>query len=110
VKGRYLLTSSQFSVGCDQGKEIYMAVSDTPTGPFSPRKKMFTIDDTHQGHYPFFYLPVAHPQFINDKDELLVTYCINGYEPCVPNCNNGRLNPDHYRPRAIRVPLDLVLK
>jgi len=110
VKGKFLLTSSQFSVGCDQGKEIYMAVSDKATGPFSARQRIFTIDDTHQGHYPFFYLPVAHSQFINEKNELLVTYCINGYEPCVRNCNDGRMNPDHYRPRAIRVPLEAVLK
>lgn len=110
VKDKYLLTSSQFSVGCDQGKEIYMSVSDKPSGPFSQRKKIFTIDDTHEGHYPFFYLPVAHPQFITAKNELLVTYCINGYEPCVRNCDKGRMNPDHYRPRAIRVPLDIALK
>jgi hypothetical protein len=109
VKDKFLLTSSQFSIACDQGKEIYISISDKLTGPFSARKRIFTIDDTHQGHYPFFYLPVAHPQFINAKNEILVTYCINNYEPCVPACNKGRANPDHYRPRAIRVPLNLIL-
>lgn len=110
VKGKYLLTSSQFSVACDQGKEIYVAVSDNATGPFSARKKIFTVDDTREGHHPFFYLPVAHPAFINEKDELLITYCINGYEPCLRNCNGGRMDPDIYRPRALRVSLDLILK
>jgi len=109
VRGKFLLTSSEFSIACDQGKEIYMSVSRQPTGPFTARKKIFTVDDTYQGHYPFFYLPVAHPEFINSKEEILVTYCLNNYEPCVPACNNGRANPDHYRPRAIRVPLKLVL-
>jgi hypothetical protein len=109
VRGKFLLTSSEFSIACDQGKEIYMSVADQPTGPFSPRKRIFTIDDTFQGHYPFFYLPVAHPQFINAQDEILVTYCLNNYEPCVPACHNGRANPDHYRPRALRVPLKLIL-
>lgn len=109
VKGKFLLTSSEFSIACDQGKAIYTSISDNPTGPFSPRKTIFTIDDLYQGHYPFFYLPVAHPEFINAKNEILMTYCINNYEPYVPACNQGRANPDHYRPRAIRVPLNLIL-
>jgi len=108
VKNKFLLTTCAFSVACDQGKEIYMATSRGPTGPFSPLKTIFTVDDTFQGHYPFFYLPVAHPEFINQQGELLVTYSINGYEPCVSACANGRAIPDHYRPKAIRVPLDLV--
>ncbi|HMJ67224.1 MAG TPA: DUF4185 domain-containing protein [Candidatus Binatia bacterium] len=108
VKDRFLITTSQFSVGCDQGKEIYVATATAPTGPYSARKTIFTIDDTYEGHYPFFYLPITHPEFINPNDELLITYCINGYEPCARSCVDGRMNPDHYRPRAIRVPLKLL--
>jgi len=108
VKGKYLLTSSAFSIRCDMGKEIYISTSDSPTGPFSTRQKIFTLDDTVRGHYPFFYLPVAHPEFINYKNELLVTYSINGYEPCLKSCVKGRTKPDHYRPKAIRVPLQLI--
>ncbi len=108
IKAKYLLTTSEFSVGCDQGKEIYVSTSRSPTGPFSARKRIFTIDDTVQGHHPFFYLPMAHPEFTNDKDELLITYSINGYEPCISSCVNGRGIPDHYRPKAIRVPLRLI--
>ncbi len=108
VSNTFLLTSSAFSVACDQGKEIYISMSSGATGPFSPRKKIFTIDDRFRGHYPFFYLPIAHPEFINSKNELLVTYSINGYEPCVSSCVKGRAIPDHYRPKAIRVPLELI--
>ena len=110
VKNTFLLTSSEFSVSCDQGKEIYVSTSGAPTGPFTSRKSIFTIDDKEQGHYPFFYLPVAHPEFTNERNELLITYCINGYEPCVTACIKGRLNADFYRPRAIRVPLGLIDK
>jgi hypothetical protein len=106
VKDKFLLTTSQFSVACDQGREIYISVSDSPTGPFSPRKRIFKVDDAVNGHHPFFYSPVAHPEFINAGNELLITYCINGYEPCVPSCMKGRLNPDYYRPEAIRLPLN----
>ena len=108
IRNKYLLIGSGLSVRCDMGRDIFTSTSDSPTGPFSPMKKIYTIDDTRDGHYPFFYLPMAHPEFINDKDELLVTYSINGYEPCFPACVNGRANPDHYRPRAIRVPLKLI--
>ncbi len=108
IKGKYVLITSQFSIACDQGREIYASTSDHPAGPFLPRKKIFTLDDLYEGHTPFFYLPAAHPEFINGKNELLVTYSINGYEPCLSACIKGRGIPDHYRPKAIRVPLELI--
>ena len=108
VEDKYLLISSELSVGCDQGNEIYVAVADQATGPFSEHKSLHTIDDTMQGHYPFFYVPVAHPQFINDKDEILITYNVNGYGTCLQGCKENKMNPDHYRPRGIRVPLKLI--
>jgi hypothetical protein len=108
VKDVFLLTTTAFSVACDQGKEIYVATSSSPTGPFSPLKTIYKLDDVYEGHYPFFYFAVAHPEFINEKNEILVTYSINGYEPCVSACVKGRAIPDHYRPKAIRVPLEEI--
>ena len=109
LRGQYVLTSAALSVACDMGRDIFVSTSNSPTGPFSSNKKIYTIDDIVEGHYPFFYIPVVHPEFINHKDEVLLTYCINGYEPCLPMSVNGRMNPDHYRPKAIRVPLKLIL-
>lgn len=108
VKNRYILVSSEPSIGCDQGKKIYVAASKHPTGPFSRPRAIYTIDDTLQGHYPFFYVPVAHPALINNKGELLITYNVNGYGKCIEGCVDNRMNPDHYRPRGIRVPLGLI--
>jgi hypothetical protein len=105
IRNTFVLTTSALSIACDQGREIYMSTSSSPTGPFSARKKIFRIDDTYKGHYPFFYLPSSHPEFINSNNEVLVTYSINGYEPCIRSCVDGKAIPDHYRPRAIRVPL-----
>jgi hypothetical protein len=85
-----------------------MSTSGRATGPFSTLKKIYTIDDRYRGHSPFFYFPITHPEFINSKNELLVTYSINGYEPCESSCVKGRAIPDHYRPKAIRVPLELI--
>jgi hypothetical protein len=108
VKDMFLLTTTAFSVACDQGKEIFMATSKSPTGPFSSLKAVYELDDLYEGHYPFFYMAIAHPEFSNEKNEILVTYSINGYEPCVSACVKGRAIPDHYRPKAIRVPLDQI--
>lgn len=110
IQNKPVLTSCALSVGCDMGKEIYTAVGESFTGPFSDPKLIYTIDDTLQGHYPFFYLGATHPEFINDKNEILITYSINGYDKCVEGCINGRMNPDHYRLKAIRVPLGMIDK
>ncbi|MBS1601190.1 MAG: prolipoprotein diacylglyceryl transferase [Bacteroidetes bacterium] len=108
VGQRYVLVSTEFSVACDQGTHIYVATSDSITGPFSPRRLLYTIPDRLDGHTPFFYGPAIHPEYINAKGELLVTYDINGYNPCIPDCVDGEFIPDHYRPRGIRVPLSLL--
>ncbi|MEO6832226.1 MAG: hypothetical protein ABI378_07500 [Chitinophagaceae bacterium] len=108
LAGKYVLLTTQFSVGCDQGKEIYSYTSNSLTGPFSNKKMIWTVNDTLQGHYPFFYLAYAHPEIDNGKQELLVTYCINGYGSCVNTCINNRLDPNMYRPRAIRVPYSVM--
>ena len=104
VKNKYLLVTTAFSVACDQGRDIFVMSSDRPTGPFTRRQKIFSVDDVVDGHYPFFYCAVPHPEFI-DTNGILITYSINGYAPCLPTCVNDRMNPDYYRPRAIRLPL-----
>lgn len=109
IKNKYLLLSSQLSINCDSGTEIYSAVSDYPGGPFSEKKLIYSIPDRKEGHSPFFYAAIAHPEYINAKNELLVTYAINGYGTCVQDCNNNRMNPDVYRLKAIRVPHKLLV-
>jgi hypothetical protein len=108
VGRKYVLVSTEFSVACDQGTRIYIATSDRITGPFTRRRVLYTIPDRVNGHSPFFYGPAIHPEYVNDQNEVLVTYDINGYHPCEPDCVNGEYDPDRYRPRGIRVPLALI--
>lgn len=114
VRDKYLLVCTQFNLGCDPDnpdppRNIYAATSDNITGPFSELKVIHRIEDELEGYYPFFYAANAHPQFINENNELLITYSINGYPGCVETCNEGRMDPDlTYRPRGIRVPLKLI--
>ncbi|TAN20771.1 MAG: hypothetical protein EPN37_01105 [Chitinophagaceae bacterium] len=107
VGNQFLMLSSEFSVDCDMGKRIFAATSASPTGPFTANKPIYTITDTLDGHYPFFYSVTAHPEYIKNN-ELLVTYCINGYGKCVNICINGRSDPNYYRPRGIRIPLSIL--
>jgi Domain of unknown function (DUF4185) len=108
IKNKYVLLTSYFNVGCNQGREIHSFTSSKPEGPFTNDKKIYDTFDSSKNATPFFYFPVSHPEFINSKDELLVTYSINGFEPCYPNCINGRMNPTLYRLQAIRVPLKII--
>jgi hypothetical protein len=108
VRNKYVLVSTEFSVSCDAGTRIYVATSNNITGPFTDRKVLYTIPDNELGHSPFFYSPAIHREYINAKNELLITYAINCYSNCLPSCINNGFNPDYYRPRGIRVPLALI--
>jgi len=55
-----------------------------------------------------FYVPIGHPEYLNDKDELLFTYSINGYAPCVPNCSGSRSVRDNFTVKAARIPMKLI--
>lgn len=108
VNGKYVMITTQFSVGCNQGDEIYSYISETPYVPFTNKQVIWTVDDTLQGNTSFFYQANAHSEYDNGRSELLVTYCINSYGDCVQTCVNGRLKPDNHRPKAIRVPYSLM--
>ena len=108
VRNKYVALSTEFSVSCDAGTRIYASTSNSITGPFTDRKVLYTIPDNELGHTPFFYGPAIHPEYINSKNELLITYDINCYSNCLPSCINNGFNPDYYRPRGLRVPLSLI--
>lgn len=110
VNGKYIMVSTEFSVGCNQGNRIYISTSDSPTGPFTSNVPVYRITDTTQNDYPFFYAPVIHPEYTNSKGEVLVTYAINGYPGCLPDHDaNFRSIPDRYRLRGIRIPWSVIV-
>ncbi|MEO6150597.1 MAG: hypothetical protein ABIN95_09710, partial [Mucilaginibacter sp.] len=110
IKDKYVIVSTEFSVGCDQGKRIYISTSNSPLGPFTKNKAIYTITDTLQNHYPFFYAPILHPEYTNEKGEALLTYAINGYPGCLPDYDSKfRSDPDRYRLRGVRIPYSVIL-
>lgn len=98
-KNKFILITQEGGFGTC----IYSFVSDTPYGPWSNKKKLYDTPLPNGEHQLFTYNALAHPQFIEDG-MLLVSY----------NTNSMELQ-DHYqdaliyRPRFIRVPLDLIL-
>ncbi len=107
IDKNYVKVFSDLSTKCNEGKKIYFQTSIKPEGPFSNKKELWQIDDLDQGNSPVFYQAHLHPQMTNSKSEVLLTYCINGYSPCVASCKNNRFNPEFYRPRGIRVPIEI---
>lgn len=109
VNGKYIIVSTEFSVSCNEGHRIYLSTSDSPTGPFTQNKPIYSIPDTAQGDYPFFYAAIIHPEYTNSKGEVLITYAINGYPSCLPAYNaDYRSNPDWYRLRGVRIPWSVI--
>jgi hypothetical protein len=109
VNGKFIIVSTEFSVGCNEGKRIFLSTSSSPVGPFTTAKPIYTITDTTQNDYPFFYAAIIHPEYTNSKGEVLITYAINGYPGCLPAYNaQYRSNPDWYRLRGVRIPWSVI--
>ena len=93
-----LLTQSR-----DQTGEIWSFTSDSPAGPWKNGKLLYV---THEQEDPelFTYNAMAHPQFINDRNELLINYNINSY-----NLQRPYDEVWTYRPVFLRVPMEMIL-
>lgn len=112
IDGKYVMVSTAFNTNtgtCDNVTSIFANFSTSLTGPFSSLKVIYNIADRKSGYTPYYYTPVIHPQAtISGSNEFLFTYCINGYAPCLVDCNSNQLDPNVYRPRGVRVPYSVV--
>lgn len=108
LNGKYILMTMDQGFNCDVSRNIYMATADSPTGPFTERKLVYTINEYFYGQYARYYTPAIHPQFDNGKHELLVTYSLN-YSACgLGECQEGVIDPYYYRVKGIRVPYSVI--
>jgi len=89
--GKYILLTQNIWLS----PEIFTYVSDTPTGPWKNKTKVYTTPETSGS--TFTYNAYAHPQF-NKNNELLISYNVNGDFWSVFS------NVELYRPQFIRVP------
>lgn len=114
---KYIMVSQEVGfLTCGLGREIYSWESDTPYGPFTNKKILYTIEDKYRGNYWVTYNATAHPEFVKDN-ELLISYNVNGFDggsdtPCEKECEDAfrdRRHADGYRPKFVRVPLDFIV-
>lgn len=108
LNGKYILLTMDQGFNCDAKRNMYMATADSPTGPFTERKLVYTINEYFYGQYARYYTPAIHPQFDNGRNELLITYCLN-YSACgLGECQEGVIDPYYYRVKGLRVPYELI--
>jgi hypothetical protein len=98
-KGTYVMIMQEGHLG----RKIYSFTSNTPYGPWKNQKLIYETPRLDNCPDCWTYNALAHPQFIEDET-LLVSY----------NTNSMKMQ-DHYdnaliyRPRFVRVPLELIL-
>lgn len=85
---------------------IYSYTSDTATGPWGNEQLLFhTTEQENTEDKIITYNAMAHPQYIEDK-KLLVSYCVNSLEVS----NIHEVNVEYYRPKFIRVPMEMIME
>ncbi|GAA3945955.1 hypothetical protein GO495_29190 [Chitinophaga oryziterrae] len=104
VNGKYVMVTMDQGFNCDNSRNIYTATSSSPTGPFTTRTQVYTINEYLYGNYARYYTPAIHPESVNGRNELLVTYCLNFSACGVEGCVDGYLDPYFYRVKGVRVP------
>lgn len=83
--------------------EIYTFTSDTPYGPWSHKKVIYTVPDFTDPNL-MCYNAMAHPQFEKDG-MILITYDMN-----TSDGNQQAADVSTYRPRFIWIKIDDILK
>lgn len=108
--------SEQFSIVKLRDKYVYITqsgglsrkvnslLSDTPYGPWQNKQILFETPIPFENKDLFTYNALAHPQFTKD-DELLISYNTNSMK-----LEDHFVNAGIYRPRFMRIPINLIFK
>ncbi|WP_372980029.1 DUF4185 domain-containing protein [Mucilaginibacter sp.] len=108
LNGKYIMMSMDQGFNCEDKRDIYISTSNSPTGPFTAQKYIYTVSEYFGGKYARYYTPSIHPESVNGRNELLLTFCLNFSGCGVSDCQDGYLDPYYYRVKNIRVPYSIV--
>ena len=95
-----LITQRRFQ----QAGDIYSYIADTPVGPWRNKKLLYETKEQIEDPELFTYNAMAHPQYVNSDNELLICYNINSY-----NLDKPFEQVWTYRPVFLRVPMSIIL-
>lgn len=98
-KDKYILITQLSSLST----EICSFTSDNLTSNWHNKQTLYSTPLPQEDHNLFTYNAVAHPQFTNNN-EILISYNTNSFI-----LSEHFENADIYRPRFIRVPINIIL-
>jgi hypothetical protein len=101
IKNKYVLITQ---TGYFLSPEIYSFVSDKPYGSWSQKTFLYKTPIPQGNKNLFTYNALAHPQFTEDG-KILISYNMNSML-----LEDHFRDADIYRPRFIRVPMELILR
>ena len=113
VNGKYVMMIMDIGFFCDPNPHgIYISTATSPMGPFTTPKLVYTINDMYNGHLAKYYTPLIHGEFVNGKNELMVTYALNyngsGGSCSTQTCFNTNQDPNYYQIKGVRIPYSLI--
>jgi hypothetical protein len=113
VNGKYVMMQLDLGYFCDPSQHgIYISTATSPFGPFTTPKLVYVIQDWYNGHLTKFYTPALHGEFVNGRNELMVTYSLNyngsGGSCSINTCFGGNQDPNAYQIKGVRIPYALV--
>lgn len=114
LNGKYIYLTMDQGFYCSiPSLNIYISTSSSPTGPFSPRKLVYSFTEFYKGSNARVYTPLVHAHADNGKNELLVTYsmnfgaCVNTGDGAIKE-SDGNYDPYYYRVKGVRIPYEMI--
>ncbi|MEO9802497.1 MAG: DUF5005 domain-containing protein [Reichenbachiella sp.] len=98
LEGKYVLITQLGSLS----RKVCSYISTNPYGPWSKQEVLFETPIDESNSDLFTYNALVHPQFTSDR-ELLISYNTNSM-----NLEDHFRKASIYRPRFMRVPIDLI--
>lgn len=114
LNGKYIhLTMDQGFFCGIPSINMYISTASSPTGPFTPKKIVYSFTENYKGSNARVYTPLIHPTSVNGRNELLLTYSMN-YGACVDTGDgaipesDGNYDPYYYRVKGVRIPYAMI--
>lgn len=100
MNGRFVLTTTATGIFFDH--TVYVATGDSPAGPFTDRKAIYTAPEGGVGNLYAPYNVAAHPT-VSKPGELVISYNVNS-----GNGDDLLANANNNRPRFVTIEFDEV--